>query len=272
MGALLKPWMSRIEAEAWEPTELVLAPHFLLNLLPLHAALWRGQPLIEHFPVVYLPSPALAEELAKRRKPLAGEALLLGNPLTGQQEVDTRFNLSGAEAEVGWVADYLRRAGMACHLFVREQATSDRVRAHATSASLVHFACHAVLEAEDFLRSGVELADRRLTVLAVTTEVALERAALVFLSSCSSGQAVPGRTDELLALVRVFLSVGSPTVVATLWALDDEAGSVFASHFYNAWVRQGLPLAVAFQQAMRQTRTTYSQPFYWAPFVLMGAW
>ena len=262
MGMLLAPWAHHLQV--WQPTELILSPHFLLNLLPLHATMWQGKPLIEHYPVVYLPAPALAQEVLKQRKPLSGQALLLGNPTQ---------DLPGAAAEVHWVATRLASRGIPSHTFIGEQATTDCVDAHAPSAGLVHCACHSVLEVADFLQSGLELADRRLTGLEIMARLKLTNAALVYLSSCDSGHSRVGRTDELLALVRAFLYAGSPTVLATLWALDDGTGYSFATHFYKRWIGEEQPLAVAFQQAMVATRRLYAQqPFFWAPFVLVGAW
>jgi CHAT domain-containing protein len=264
MGVLVQPWGHYLNEDEWNPSELILSPHFLLNLLPLHAAMWKGKPLIEHLPVVYLPSPALAQEIANQRKPLTGEALLLGNPT---------LDLSGAEGEVKAIAETLATRGIRPHRYVCEQATTDRVDIYGPTATVVHYAGHSLLDREDFLRSGMELYDRRLTALDVTANLELTRAALVYLSSCDSGMAVPGRTDELMALVRVFLYAGSPTVIATLWPLDDGAGRTFAEHFYKFWVKERHPMAVAFQKAMQKTRELCKQkPFYWAPFVLMGAW
>lgn len=243
MGVLLQPWAHYLDE--WQPTELVLSPHFLLNLLPLHAATWKGKPLIEHLPVSYLPSPALAQEILQKCKPLNGEALLLGNPTQ---------DLPGAEQEVQWVVRSLVKRGIQPHPFVREQATTG------PSATLFHAACHSLLDFADFLRSGMELADRRLTALDVLTNIELKSAVLAYLGSCNSGQAVPGRTDELMALVRVFLYAGSPTVIATLWALNDGAGSTFADHFYKFWLGEKQPMAMAFQKAMQETRELHPQP------------
>jgi CHAT domain-containing protein len=120
----------------------------------------------------------------------------------------------------------------------------------------------------------MELADRRLTAMDVMAKLELKRTALVYLGSCDSGRAVPGRTDELMALVRVFLYAGSPTVIASLWELHEGAGNTFADYFYNFWMSEGEPMAVAFQKAILRlkNRKVYSNPFCWAPFVLMGAW
>ena len=215
--------------------------------------------------MVYLPSSALATELVKRRRGHLGPALLLGNPTQ---------DLAEAEREVAWVAEHLAMRDLPVHTFVGAQATTACMAVHAPTAALLHFAGHTQLAREDFLRSGLELADRRLTVPDVMTTVDLRQAALVYLSSCDSAQAVPGHTEELLALARAFVYAGAPTVLATLWALDDAAGAHFADYFYQAWVGAGQPLAHAFQQAMQRlkARLRYAHPFYWAPFVLLGAW
>ncbi len=259
MTALLEPWAHHLER--WQPSHLFFSPHFLLNLLPLHAVLWKGQPLNEYFPISYLPSAALAEEIVRRRKPIHGEALLLGNP-TG--------DLRGAEAEVAWVKRSLEREQIDCRAFIRETATTNQMYAHAPSASIIHSACHSSLDLDDFLESGLELADRKLRAFDVAGSLQLQQAALVYLGSCDSGRAMVGRTDELMALIRVFLYAGSPAVIATLWVLDDGAGSFFADHFYKFWIADKKPMTVAFQMAMKETRNHYKNPFYWAPFVLMG--
>jgi hypothetical protein len=261
LGGLFEPWAEHLDG--WQPTELILSPHYVLNLLPLHAATWGGQPLIRRLPVAYLPSPALAGEIARKRKPIDGEALLLGNP-TG--------DLGGAEDEARAVAARLARRGHRFSSFLRERATITEVRSRAPLAWLVHFACHARLNYRDFLRSGVELADGRLSALDVTAWLELKRAVLVYLGSCASGQAMVGGADELMALVRVFFYAGSPSVLAALWELDDAAGLAFGDFFYKAWIDGGPPMAMAFQKAMLGTRELYDEPFQWAPFVLMGDW
>jgi CHAT domain-containing protein len=262
LGELLAPVLAHIAQAAEPPSELIFAPHFLLNLLPLHAATWQGRPLIEHWPVSYLPSGALAAAVPRREQPPARAVLVLGNPTS---------DLDGAEREAQEVAAQLRRGGFEGEPFLRDAASTDRMSLHAPDAAVIHAAAHSILIALDFLRSGIEMADRRFTALD-TTLIELKQALLVYLSSCDSGQAVVGRTDELMALVRAFLLAGTPSVVASLWALDDAAGCDFATHFYKAWLTDGLPLARAFQQATLAVRRDRPNPFYWAPLALFGAW
>lgn len=261
IGARLMCWTDCVET--WQPTVLVLSPHHFLNQLPLHAATWKDKPLIEHLPVTYLPSPSVGNQLLRRRRGASDHALLVGNPTK---------DLKGSEQEVKCVAKDVARAGMRPNTLIRERAITTSVIRYAPSSTLLHFACHSTIDFVDFLRSGIELADRRMTVLDILATVALEKAQLVYLSSCDSGQPVLGRTDGLSALLSVFAYAGCPTVIGSLWPVDDRVGRFFACHFYRFWLRGSKPVAVAFQEAKRRTRKKYPQPLYWAPFVLMGAW
>jgi CHAT domain-containing protein len=152
------------------------------------------------------------------------------------------------------------------------RATSEALLRGAASAGILHLACHSVLDPDDFLRSGIELADRRLCVLEIMSLLDLSHSSLACLCSCDGGRPLAGRTDELMALARAFFRAGCPAVAASLWSLDDEAASAFAERLYLSWLGDGLPLAGAFRQAVLETRGLFGHPFRWAPFVLMGAW
>ena len=261
MSSLVEPWADRLEQ--WQPTEMIISPHSLLNLLPIHAAMYRGAPLIEHFPIAYLPSPALASSLLGRYSRQIITALLVGNP---------NDNLPAAEREIKMIEHHLEGLRARVHSFPRENATAECVQDYATNASVVHLACHSKIDHADFLRSGFQLSDRRMTVLEIMSSVELKQAALVYLSSCDSARPAVGKTEELMALARSFLYAGSPTIIASLWPLDDQTGCLFAEHFYNAWLSEGSSMIRSLQTAMRRTRKSADNPVYWAPFILIGAW
>jgi CHAT domain-containing protein len=261
MSSLVQPWSDYLDK--WQPTELIISPHSVLNLLPIHAAICRGSALIERFPVAYLPSPALASTLLQRYRRGIDTALLIGNP---------NADLKNAEREIDEISKKLVSVGAEVQSFYREQATTESVQKHAGEASVVHLACHSEIDHADFLRSGFLLSDRRMTVLEIMSSIELKRASLVYLSSCDSARPVVGRTEELMALARYFLYAGSPTIIASLWPLDDETGCIFAEHFYNAWLSEGVSTIRAFQTAILRTRETTPDPMYWAPFVIIGAW
>lgn len=261
MSSLVEPWSDYLDK--WQPTELIISPHSVLNLLPIHAATYRGTPLIEHFPIAYLPSPALGNALLQRHRRKIDTALLIGNP---------NGDLENAEHEVDQITEQLVSVGSDVQRFYRKDATTECVQKYAAEASVVHLACHSEIDHADFLRSGFLLSDRRMTVLEIMSSVELRRASLVYLSSCDSARPAVGHTEELMALARSFLYAGSPTIIASLWPLDDETGCTFAEHFYNAWLSERVSMIRAFQAAMLRTRESTPDPMYWAPFTMIGAW
>ena len=261
MSSLVEPWSDYLDK--WQPTELIISLHSVLNLLPIHAATCRGVPLIEHFPIAYLPSPALASALLQRHRREIDTALLIGNP---------NADLENAEREVDQIMKQFVSVGAGVQSFYREHATTECVQKYAAEAGVVHLACHSEIDHADFLRSGFLLSDRRMTVLEIMSSIELRRALLVYLSSCDSARPAVGQTEELMALARSFLYAGSPTIIASLWPLDDETACIFAEHFYNTWLSEGVSMIRAFQTAMLRTRESAPDPMYWAPFTMIGAW
>jgi CHAT domain-containing protein len=61
-------------------------------------------------------------------------------------------------------------------------------------------------------------------------------------------------------------------VVVSLWSVDDRATAVLMERFYRGLLVEGLPPAEALRQAQlalwRDPR--WSDPFYWAGFVIEG--
>jgi CHAT domain-containing protein len=55
----------------------------------------------------------------------------------------------------------------------------------------------------------------------------------------------------------------------TLWDVHDLSTEQFMTSFY-ARLTRGAHLASALQDAMRDLRSEYPHPYYWAPFILTG--
>jgi hypothetical protein len=103
----------------------------------------------------------------------------------------------------------------------------------------------------------------------------LTQAKLVVLSACETEmghltdmERFPGG-DELVGLNRAFLFAGTPTVVGSLWRVDDAATLLLMEQFYMH-LQEGQSKAAALRQAQMETRERYPHPYYWAGFVLVG--
>ncbi len=146
---------------------------------------------------------------------------------------------------------------------------------------VVHFATHGVLDNDHPSLSGLALSlvDRegrpQQGFLDLRDVYSLRLSAdLVVLSGCRTALGREARGEGLVSLARGFQYAGAARVLATLWRIDDRAAAALMTRFYRALFTQGLPPAAALRAAQRSLRQDrrYSDPFFWAAFVLVGDW
>jgi len=159
-------------------------------------------------------------------------------------------------------------------------------RATATAEELgryriVHFASHALLNARHPELSGV--------VLSLVDEEGRPQdgflraheiynlklgADLVVLSACQTALGKEVRGEGLVGLTRGFMYAGAPRVVASLWKVPDNATAELMKQFYKGLLEESLRPAAALRSAQIaiQKEQQWSEPYYWAGFVLQGEW
>jgi CHAT domain-containing protein len=77
----------------------------------------------------------------------------------------------------------------------------------------------------------------------------------------------------VLGLPRAFFYSGASSVVVSLWSVSDRSTTRLMQGFYEQFVDKKRPTAEALRRAKDALRQDpeFAHPFYWAPFVLMGA-
>ena len=91
------------------------------------------------------------------------------------------------------------------------------------------------------------------------------------LSACDSALGKDLESEGRIGLPRAFLFAGSRSVLASLWNVDDEVAVVFMKHFYTRIQNQESPgPALRGAQLDMLKEKQWSEPFYWAAFVLQG--
>ena len=259
---------------------LYIAPQGILHYLPF-AALWSptetgGAFLVERFQLAYLPS-ATTLWFARRKERVDSTTLLARAP----QSTGLRF----AQLEAQAVSQsYSPEAKAVTGREASEQLCKKRCKDY----GVLHFATHGTLNKLNPLFSRIDLEsggdeDGRLEVFEI---MSLElKANLVTLSACNTAlgsgyfSEVPAG-DEWVGLTRAFIYAGTPSVVATLWEVDDRSTTELMKAFYRYLPKMGKAKALA--QAQRDflesgpvsggggPSTDYRNPYYWAPFVLVG--
>ncbi|HSW05621.1 CHAT domain-containing protein [Aquabacterium sp.] len=279
-----------LSARVLGPRGLIIVPYRELALVPY--GLLRapdGRQLLEHGPVLQVPSLAALAALQQRPHRAGDGCAVFGEPaLAASHRLEA---LPAAAAEAQAVAALLAQAGVpATRITLRlgDQATEAAYRHDAADAMLVHLSCHAAVR-EPASQSALYLSPTPqhdgLLVPHEIADVALADA-LVFLSACQTGLGRP-TADGVIGLGRAFLEAGARAVVLSLWRVVDAVAQPMAGHFYRALLGlDGDPVdaATALQQAMLATRADLragrirseagelldDHPAHWAPFMLVG--
>jgi CHAT domain-containing protein len=96
---------------------------------------------------------------------------------------------------------------------------------------------------------------------------------LVVLSACNTGNGKLYSGEGLMSLARNFVLAGVPSVVETLWPVEDIAGSKIMGSFYK-YLSQGKPKNTALRQAkldyINDTPPSFVNPRFWAAYTLIG--
>lgn len=249
---------------------LIIVPHGPLHYVPF-AALQdeKGQALLEKVSLSIVPSSTVLRYcLGKGDKWLTKpveHVLALGNPDRGGPEWELPF----AEKEI--VA--LSRSWPSVTSFLGKDATESVLWQEAPAADMIHLACHGVYEPENPLFSALLLTPDQ------TRDGRLEAheifglnldCRLVSLSACETGVSYITQGDEIVGLARGFLFAGTPSVITSLWKVDDLATAVLMKRFYR-YLSQGDSRALALQKAQLLVKhSVNSHPAAWAAFTLTG--
>jgi CHAT domain-containing protein/Tfp pilus assembly protein PilF len=105
---------------------------------------------------------------------------------------------------------------------------------------------------------------------------------LLTLSACNTGMGIEGTGTEVEGLATLANKRGARSVLATLWQVSDQSTADFMRAIYRIRTTDPRNKAKALQ-AVQQSfieaaeegsdyPAYYSQPFHWAPFILMGNW
>ena len=259
--------------------ELIIVPDGSSFLIPYAALLdQNSRYLSERLRIRLAPSLTslrLLAECPEERHSTSG-ALLVGDPwietvrLKSGEQLKRYFQLPGAEEEVKMIGQILNVEPL-----TGKNATKEQVLSRLNSVSLVHIAAHGSAERGEILLSpnlgGSEPLEEKDFLLTMTDVLnAKLDAKLVVLSCCHSGRGEI-KAEGVVGIARAFLGAGARSVIASLWAIDDEATLAFMRHFYKHLVK-GQSASKSLHEAMKMMRESddFNAVKYWAPFMLIG--
>lgn len=277
--------------------ELILVPHQALHLFPLHALPVRGQScLLDCFSkgIRYAPSCQLLQLVQARQHNDFTHLFAVQNPTN---------DLSYSNVEIDAIRGYFETAD------VLKQTAATKVSLLESSlkkSHCIHFSCHGYFDLDNPLESGLKLTDAPMT-LGEILQLELGQCRLVTLSACETGFIdFTSISDEYIGLPNGFLYAGSPSVVSSLWMVNDLSTAFLMIKFYQnlqsfhsvavalnqaqlwlrditkaelkAWITaNSLPLAPTMRQnlnkrlhKLQDDQNPFQAPFHWAAFCAIG--
>jgi CHAT domain-containing protein len=269
---------------------LVIIPDGVLCAVPFTALFSSGRYLLEDYTVITSPSASVFVRTLNlgrsKRKESFDSLLVLSNPAYNHKLFRSLKPLLRSEQEAEKMRVFYQ---VSLHLS-RQEADKRSLLERIDDYDIVHLATHSLINEQNPLSSSIVLAERDsaerpdgISSAAQSTGslpareifgLRLGRTRLVILSSCRSGLMVQPWSNGFGALAHAFFSARVPTVIASLWEVDDESTAELMISFHQTYRVEKKSFSQALRQAqlslMKSPDGRWRHPFYWAAFSLSG--
>lgn len=280
---------------------LVIIPSGELNYIPFEALLYSLPQdssdmtnyrnldyLIKHSKISYAYSTSLwaqnMQHQSKGNKGILGFAASYdpakkpkSNANTPKHQQDLRgmlIDLPGARKEVNYLQELY-----AGDFYIGKDANEEQFKKiDRNQYNIVHLAMHGLLNKEHSFASSLAFTENsgnaeddfvfayELTQMPIETD-------LVVLSACETGYGKFRHGEGVASLARSFMYAGTPSLIMTLWEVNDHSTAEIMKLFYEG-LHNGLDKPAALQAAklkyLERSKGIASHPFFWSPFVNLG--
>ena len=286
--------------ESISGNSLIIVPDGILSYLPFETLIKKMPQdiplsqyrhldyLIREFSVSYSYSATLFDQVNKKQKILAAKKLLAFAPEYSEntEELITKklfktrqnfrknlFPIPGAIEEVETIHKMIPG-----QVFIGESATERNFKDKAGLYDILHLAMHTVIDNKNPLYSKLIFTlnnDSSQDGMLNTYEIfdLSLHARMIVLSACSTGGGEFNNGEGVISLARGFVYAGSPSIIMTMWEVEDKSGSDLMKYFYSNLLK-GQSKTKALRNAklacIEESKPENTHPFFWSSFVIMG--
>ncbi len=219
------------------------------------------------FSYVYSASLLLKNGSMHARTPGYGRESFLGVAPVEFAPMLKQVMLPNSDATLNTIADRFDSPTLLTH----KAATRRNFLTEATTARIIHLFTHATADSTDqeptlyFADSTLQLSD--------FSDNALPNAQLVVLAACKTGIGANQRGEGVFSLARGFAALGVPSVLTTLWSVQNDATYKLTDLFYK-YIDEGLSKDIALQRAkqdwLKNAEGANQLPNFWAGLIVVG--
>ncbi len=189
----------------------------------------------------------------------------------------TLMPLPGVQKEVDAISELVKTS-----VYRGQEASEENFRENCSDYDILHLAMHAYINdslpafsrlafspepgVNDILKDGwLNTAD--------IYNLDLKNARLAVLSACNTGVGKMQKGEGLMSLARGFLYAGCPSIVMSLWEVEDNAGTQIMTSFYKN-LEKGKTKDAALREAklkyLENANSRLAHPHYWMSFKCIG--
>jgi CHAT domain-containing protein len=269
---------------------LIIIPDGKLGTVPFEAFLDKKQKgddfsnagfLVKKYALSYDYSATLLIQTMTKQQLDIKRSVMLFAPVDFKN-VETKevlTSLPATESEVLQIRQLFTDKSFQTKSFIGSGATETEIKsAELSQYKYLHFATHGVVNetypelSEIFLNCDKPKKEDGNVYSGEIFNLKI-KADLVTLSACQTGLGKVTKGEGIIGLSRALLYAGAKNIVVSLWAVSDESTSKLMLNFYSNILNTS---TTGYNTALREAKLslmenkTYSNPYYWAPFVLIG--
>jgi CHAT domain-containing protein len=195
--------------------------------------------------------------------------------LASRDYIDYLVPLKYIKEEIGGISEVLD-----ADVFLDYDATEQVFWNKAGDYNILHFAMHTLINDANPMFSQLVFTLTNDTVedndgLLNTYEIYNMNlnARLAVLSACNTGYGKLQKGEGIMSLARGFIYAGVPSIIMTLWAVEDQSGAELMTRFYK-FLSEGDAIDEALRKAKLEYLSTADQlrshPYLWASYVSIG--
>ena len=238
--------------------------------------------LVRHFNVNYANSMNILMKHTANKRNLKNQILAFAPEYNSEKfelsnATYTLLPLPGVQSEVDAISNTVKT-----DIFRGTDATEEEFRALCQNYEILHLAMHAYIN--DSLPAFSRLAfspvqdqtDLQKDGWLNTGDIYnlnLRNARLTVLSACNTGVGKMQKGEGLMSLARGFLYAGCPSIIMSLWEVEDNAGTQIMTSFYK-YLKNGKTKDEALRMAkidyLDKSNSRLAHPHYWMSFKAIG--
>lgn len=272
---------------------LTIIPHNKLSYIPFDALISESPDtttmnfrnlkyLIRDYPINYSYSATLLFDYSKNGKK-SSRNMIIFSPKYNADEPRTSFErsvpyffnpLPGAKQEVSGISKYIHADS-----YLETHAQETIFKEKAPEYDILHLAMHTLINdslpmfsklvfskpaeksSDDGYLNTFEIYNMKL------------KARLVVLSACETGTGMLQKGEGVMSMARAFIYAGCPSIVMTLWQVEDKSGAKIMEDFYyylSKGKRKDVALRMAKLKHLENSDPLTAHPHFWLGYVSIG--